>query len=204
MVRFILVMAGLSFVFSIAAADVNDVNRVSYGNAIVGKIVDCNQTDDYNFRCDIRNYPPIIGRDVPIRIRGIEISAADSNQPQTGQANDFIRENLKNAKRIEIKNMQRGDGFFILADVYCDGQSLSQLLMERNFARAIDNSGNKQSRPEQTKAEEHLFIGSKNSKIFHLPGCRWVESISEQNTEKYNSRQEAVDLGKRPCKTCKP
>jgi hypothetical protein len=204
MVRFILVLAGLSFVFSGASADVNDVNRVSYGNAIVGKIVDCNQADDYNFRCDIRNYPPIIGRDVPVRVRGIEISAADSNQHQAGQANNFIRENLKNAKRIELKNMQRGDGFFILADVYCDGQNIGQLLAEKNFAREIVNSGSEQGRPEKIKDEEHLFIGSKNSKIFHLPGCRWVESISEQNTEKYNSRQEAVDRGKRPCKTCKP
>jgi endonuclease YncB( thermonuclease family) len=202
MVRGILVLAGLSFVFSgVRAADVNEA---SYGNAIAGKIIDCNQADGYSFKCDIRNYPPIIGRDISVRIRGVETLTADSNQPQAGQANNFIHENLKNAKRVELKNMQRGDGFFILADVYCDGQNLGQLLVEKNFARTIDDTNGKQRRPMQTKDQEHLFVGSKSSKVFHLPGCRWAEGISEQNAEKYNSRQEAIDRGKRPCKTCKP
>lgn len=199
--RFILILASLCFVFSCDGAD---VNVPGYGNAIVGKIVDCNQTDDYNFKCDIRNYPPIIGRGVPIRIRGIEILAVDSNQPQAGQANNFIHENLKNAKRVELKNMQRGDGFFILADVYCDEQNLGQLLAERNFAKAINEPSGKQSKTEQAKDEEPIFMSSKSSKVFHRSGCRWAEGISQQNTEKYNSRQKAIDCGKRPCKTCKP
>lgn len=201
MIRFVLIMAGLFFVFSIAAADVNDV---SYGNAIVAKVIDCNQADDYSFVCDIRNYPPIIGRNIPVKIRGIGNLTADSNLPNVAKRNNFVEDNLKKAKRIELKNMQRGDGFFVLADVYCDGQDLGKLLVEKNFASVIDNSINKQNITNPAKEKDILFVGSKSGKVFHLSSCRWSDGISQQNIENYTSRQEAIDRGKRPCKTCKP
>jgi len=48
------------------------------------------------------------------------------------------------------------------------------------------------------------YVASKNSQVFHKPGCRWAQKISEENLVTYNSREEAIKAGKRPCKSCNP
>ena len=48
------------------------------------------------------------------------------------------------------------------------------------------------------------FIASKNSRVFHRPDCSSVKSISGKNMVYYNSREEAIESGKRPCKRCNP
>jgi hypothetical protein len=53
-------------------------------------------------------------------------------------------------------------------------------------------------------APPQAFISSKNSQVFHRPDCRWTQNIASDNRVGYNSRQEAVQAGKRPCKTCQP
>jgi len=51
---------------------------------------------------------------------------------------------------------------------------------------------------------EYKYVASKNSKVFHKPDCRWVKRILAKNLVGYNSRDEAIEAGKRPCKLCKP
>lgn len=51
---------------------------------------------------------------------------------------------------------------------------------------------------------EYEYVASKNSQVFHKPGCRWAKNISENNLVGYDSRDEAIKAGKRPCKLCKP
>lgn len=50
----------------------------------------------------------------------------------------------------------------------------------------------------------YSFVASKNSTVFHRPDCRWAQSISERNLVGYKTRDEAIEAGKRPCKSCKP
>jgi hypothetical protein len=63
---------------------------------------------------------------------------------------------------------------------------------------------------EQTKTNaesilaEYKYVASKNSKVFHKPGCRWAKNILPKNLVSYNSREEAIEDGKKPCSTCKP
>lgn len=59
-------------------------------------------------------------------------------------------------------------------------------------------------KPVNSTAGEYPYVASKNSKVFHLPGCRSVKRISPENLTGYKSRAEAVSAGKRPCKLCKP
>ncbi|MCC7293395.1 MAG: hypothetical protein IT449_15150 [Phycisphaerales bacterium] len=49
-----------------------------------------------------------------------------------------------------------------------------------------------------------VFIGSKNSKKFHRPTCRWAESIKEDNRVTFASAAAAVTAGREPCSTCEP
>ncbi len=64
------------------------------------------------------------------------------------------------------------------------------------------------SKPEQPVTERltsrYSYVSSKNSSVFHKPDCRWAQNISEENLVGYNSREEAIKAGKRPCKSCNP
>jgi len=51
---------------------------------------------------------------------------------------------------------------------------------------------------------KYKYVASKNSKIFHKPECRSAKRIKPENLVGYNSRDEAIKAGKRPCKVCKP
>jgi hypothetical protein len=53
-------------------------------------------------------------------------------------------------------------------------------------------------------AAKYKYVASKNSKVFHKPQCIWAKRIKQENLTTYNSRTEAINAGKRPCKLCKP
>jgi hypothetical protein len=53
-------------------------------------------------------------------------------------------------------------------------------------------------------ASAYPFIASKSGSVFHRPGCRWAQNITGGNLVGYKSREEAVQAGKRPCKSCQP
>jgi len=63
----------------------------------------------------------------------------------------------------------------------------------------------KLTKPDAKRAvAQYKYVASKNSKVFHKPDCRWVKRIKPANLVGYNSRGEAIEAGKRPCKMCKP
>jgi len=45
---------------------------------------------------------------------------------------------LRNAKTIELRNMQRGKYFRVVADVYADGQSVGEGLVREGLAVVYD------------------------------------------------------------------
>lgn len=53
-------------------------------------------------------------------------------------------------------------------------------------------------------AAGYKYVASKNSKVFHRADCSSAKQIAPKNLIGYNSREEAVNAGKRPCKICKP
>jgi hypothetical protein len=64
-------------------------------------------------------------------------------------------------------------------------------------------AGSAPAGPPQTTSG-HSFVSSKSSEVFHRADCRWAQGIAADNRVGYKSREEAVQAGKRPCKTCKP
>ena len=63
----------------------------------------------------------------------------------------------------------------------------------------------KQTKPGAKSAvAEYKYVASKNSKVFHKPGCRWAKRIKPENLVGYNSKEEVMKAGKRPCKMCNP
>ena len=57
---------------------------------------------------------------------------------------------------------------------------------------------------EKPSVAEYKYVASKNSKVFHRPDCSSAKRISPKNLVGYNSREDAIKAGKRPCKICKP
>ena len=48
------------------------------------------------------------------------------------------------------------------------------------------------------------YVASANREPFHRLSCRWAQKIAPKNAVYYNTRQEAIQDGHRPCKVCRP
>jgi micrococcal nuclease len=58
--------------------------------------------------------------------------------------------------------------------------------------------------PASSPAVASVYIGNRNSKIFHLPNCSSVGKMSEKNRVSIKTREDAIKEGFSPCKTCSP
>jgi micrococcal nuclease len=94
---------------------------------------------------NLPNLHPIIGEKISIRVNGIdtaEIRGKCEKEKYTAkQAKDMVTEILKDAERIDLKNMERGKYFRIAADVYVDGENLAEALIDSGMAVKYDGGG---------------------------------------------------------------
>ncbi|SHJ62439.1 nuclease homologue [Malonomonas rubra DSM 5091] len=108
-----------------------------FGSIFVDEITSVYDGD--TFRCTIKEWPPIIGERVGIRVDKIDTPEMRDKRPEikklAQQAKQFVVERLRSAKTVELRNMRRGKYFRIVADVYYDGQSLSQALLDSGLAK---------------------------------------------------------------------
>jgi endonuclease YncB( thermonuclease family) len=96
---------------------------------------------------DIPGTHPLIGKNVSVRVAHVdtpEIKTEDLCEKAAGRAAQRLIENiLKNAKRIDLVNVERDKYFRILADVEVDGRSLKDILFKNELAYAYEG-GTKQ------------------------------------------------------------
>ncbi len=111
-----------------------------------------------------------------------------------------------------------------LAVVIVNGKNLNEMLLKEGLAEVMYmppsefypyswTNGNTPSHNTQSTAtvsnavnsdSSGIYIASLNSKKFHNPSCKWGQKISENNKITFNSRQEAINSGYEPCKSCNP
>ena len=48
------------------------------------------------------------------------------------------------------------------------------------------------------------YVASVNREPFHRPGCSSAARISSANLRTFQTREDAIKAGHRPCKVCKP
>lgn len=48
------------------------------------------------------------------------------------------------------------------------------------------------------------YVGNARSGIFHYDNCRYVYRMNDSNKVYFDTREEAIDEGYRPCKVCTP
>lgn len=98
--------------------------------------------DGDTFRVNINSYPKIIGYRMAIRVNGIDTpeirGKCKKEKLLARKAKQFTVSTLRSAKVIELRNMQRGKYFRIVADVYADGKSLANELIRNNLAVRYD------------------------------------------------------------------
>ena len=167
--------------------------------------------------CDIDAFPPLIGKNIPVRLEGIEIPPAG---PINQDVPVFLRQLLMpdashKAPSIKLNNIRRGTTFCLVADIEVEGKDLAQMLVEKGFARRIirisseqaeqQTSVNKSSSEEKSETTtSSVYVAAKTSKVFHRPTCPHAKRLDPAKTLTFQTREEAERNGRRPCKTCNP
>ena len=94
--------------------------------------------DGDTFRVDIDSFPPIVGKNIPIRLNGVDTpeirGKCEYEKDLAIKARDFVRNKLANATEIKLTKIQRGKYFRVVADVMVDGVSLEKELLENKLA----------------------------------------------------------------------
>jgi len=123
------------------------VNASSFKNTIYNDVNVSEVTSIYDgdtFRANLKGYPDIIGKRIPVRINGIDAPEIKGKcykeKALAREAKMLAVEKLRNSKSIILKNVKRGKYFRIIADVYVDGESLADILLERNLAKEYNGS----------------------------------------------------------------
>ena len=194
----------------------------NYGQAEVGKIVEV--YNDFTFGCDIKGWPDIIGMNVKVFIKGIEppgivLKDGKQNLFYQQQAKKFIKDVFSNAELIKLENIERAEVFAIKADVIIDEKNFARQLLDKGFARVkvadeqpeekTVQSETKTTNPDPDQEPQKVttqasWLASKTSKVFHGPECSFIKRITSANLVEFDSRDSALNTGRRPCKTCKP
>lgn len=112
-------------------------NAVAYENIIVSEIV--RVLDGDTFKVNINTYPAIIGKNLSIRISGINTpelkdkSACVRRIAQKAKA--YTKRLLFSANKVELVDVKRGKYFRIVATVLVDGTDLGELLISEGLAK---------------------------------------------------------------------
>jgi micrococcal nuclease len=130
----------LTLVVSILSASAATAADKYYGTAHVSAVTSIYDAD--TFRATIAGWPAIVGERIPIRVAGIDApelrGKCQEEKELARQAKQRTVTLLRSAMRIELRNMQRGKYFRIVADVFVDDRDLASILVAEGLARPYD------------------------------------------------------------------
>jgi len=89
--------------------------------------------DAGTFTCRTDVQLPVFGRYVPVKVRSISLPKAGESAADSG-GREFTERLLEQAKFVALKNIERDGYFRVRADVYLDGVSLADLLVDAKAA----------------------------------------------------------------------
>lgn len=107
-----------------------------YGNGRVSRVI--RVIDGDTFVCDIEGFPDIVGRNIHIRIAGIDTPEKRAPDLEIRiaalKAKKFTEKFLFSAKTIELKKIRRGTFFRLIAEVWADNKNLGDELLKQGLA----------------------------------------------------------------------
>lgn len=129
-----------SLLFILFLPGLVNAGEKTYGSATVDEVTSIYDGD--TFRVNIKGWPDVVGHRIPIRVNGIDTpemrGKCQSEKDQARLAKQFTVQALRSAKTIELRNIKRGKYFRLVADVYTDGKSLAEGLINKQFAVRYD------------------------------------------------------------------
>lgn len=103
--------------------------------------------DGDTFMIDIPNIPDVFGKNIAVRIRGIDTPELNDKREEIRkisiQARDELERLLLNAKKITLYNLGRDKYFRLLASVKADNVDVSDYLIKKGLAKKY-NGGKKE------------------------------------------------------------
>ena len=126
----------ISLYLLVCFLSLNTYAAKQYGSVTVSKVISVYDGD--TFRVNIDSLPPIVGKNIPVRLEGVdtpEINGKCQYEKDLAlEARDFVSSKLSNAVEILLNDFQRGKYFRIVAKVYIDGVSLEEELLQNGLA----------------------------------------------------------------------
>jgi endonuclease YncB( thermonuclease family) len=102
----------------------------------ISKVISVYDAD--TIRVNIDSFPDIIGKNIRIRLKGIdapEIKGMCQKEIDLAiMARDYLRNAINQSSRIELRNIERGKYFRIVGELYIDGENISNNLLKRKLA----------------------------------------------------------------------
>lgn len=98
--------------------------------------------DGDTIHVNIAGWPPVIGHDVGVRIRGIDTPEMHDKRPEIRVkaigARSYVMKRLNGNHVIVLRHIGRDKYFRLLANVEVDGQDLGTDLLKNGLARPYD------------------------------------------------------------------
>jgi len=111
-----------------------------FDDVVVSEVTSIYDAD--TFRVNIDSWPDIIGSRMSVRVLGVDApeirGKCDSEKKAARLAKKFTVGFLRDGAKIELRNIQRGKYFRILAEVYVDGINLAEGLIKAKHARPYE------------------------------------------------------------------
>ena len=108
----------------------------AYGDVKISKVISIYDGD--TLRVNIDSFPDIVGKNIRIRIKGIdtpEIKGKCQKEIDLAiMARDYLRNAINQSSQIELRNIERGKYFRIVGELYIDGENISNNLIKRKLA----------------------------------------------------------------------
>ena len=118
------------------------ITQADYGSVTVDEVASV--LDGDTFRAIVGEWPPVIGERIPVRISGINAperrsrcgteAEKERERELAADARIYLVERLRGAKSIELRRIERGSFFRIIAEVWADGESVGQEMLEAGHA----------------------------------------------------------------------
>ena len=124
-----------------------------YGQAVVEKVLRVDS--QCRIICDIQDWPAIIGKEMPVQIRGLDpkqtfslpvrqfildtLTAAlnQNSTPAEPALASPVEPNQPAQTKVLLNHIQRGEVFCLAADVEVNGQDLGQMLVDKGYAKKL-------------------------------------------------------------------
>ncbi|MGQ7285996.1 thermonuclease family protein [Vreelandella venusta] len=128
------IIAGCALLPVLAFAD--------YGSVVVDEVTSV--LDGDTIRVNVNEWPPVVGHRIPVRIADInaperrsrcDTEAEKARERQlAADARIYLVERLRSADTIELRRIERGSFYRIIAEVWVDGENLGDEMLAEGHA----------------------------------------------------------------------